>query len=98
VTPQDASRHAPSPLRQLPHGEHHRPDIARADACQCAAALARAYALRSKKRDSELLKEARFERGKLLFELGKTAQGKKDLEHVYANDPKYRDIAELVRD
>ena len=39
-------------------------------------------ALRSKKRDSELLKEARYERGKLLLELGKTAQGKRDLEQA----------------
>jgi tetratricopeptide (TPR) repeat protein len=53
--------------------------------------------LRSKKRDPDLLKEARYERGTLLLELGKAAQGKKDLEQVYANDPKYRDVAELVR-
>lgn len=54
-------------------------------------------ALKSKKRNPELLKEARYGRGKLLVEMGKTAQGKKDLEQVYADDPKYADVAELVR-
>jgi tetratricopeptide (TPR) repeat protein len=55
-------------------------------------------ALRSKKRDPELLKEARYERGKLLLTGGKTARAMKDLQTVYADDPGYRDVAPLVRD
>jgi tetratricopeptide (TPR) repeat protein len=54
-------------------------------------------ALRSKKRDPELLKEARYQRGTLLLEGGKTAQAMKDLQAVYADDPHYRDVATLVR-
>jgi hypothetical protein len=29
--------------------------------------------------------------------MGKAAQGRKDLEAVYADDPKYKDVAGLVR-
>jgi hypothetical protein len=54
-------------------------------------------ALRSKKRDPELLKEARYERGKLLLTRGKTAQAAKDLQTVYADDPSYREVATLVQ-
>ncbi|MBA2568914.1 MAG: DUF4236 domain-containing protein [Actinobacteria bacterium] len=54
-------------------------------------------ALRSKKRDPELLNEARYRRGKLLLDRGKTAQAMKDLQGVYADDPQYADVAELVR-
>jgi tetratricopeptide (TPR) repeat protein len=54
-------------------------------------------ALRSKKRDPELLKEARYERGKLLLERGRKAQAMKDLQTVYAEDPRYRDVATLVQ-
>lgn len=53
-------------------------------------------ALRSKKRSPALLLQARYERGKLLLGMGKTAQGKKDLEIVYAADPKREGLAELV--
>lgn len=53
-------------------------------------------ALRSKKRDPELLTEARYHRGKLLLELRKTSQAMKDLETVYATDPHYEDVADLV--
>jgi Flp pilus assembly protein TadD len=53
--------------------------------------------LRSKKRDRDLLKEARYERGRLLLGRGKTAQAMKDLQQVYADDPRYRDVAEIVR-
>jgi tetratricopeptide (TPR) repeat protein len=52
--------------------------------------------LRSKKRDPELLKEARYERGKLYIATGKKAQGRKDLEKVYADDARFRDVAELL--
>lgn len=54
-------------------------------------------AIRSKKRDAELLKEARYERGKLLLGRGKNAQAMKDLQAVYADDPSYRDVRELVQ-
>jgi tetratricopeptide (TPR) repeat protein len=54
-------------------------------------------ALRSKKRDPELLKEARYQRGTLLLQAGKAARAMKDLQAVYADDPHYRDVATLVR-
>ena len=53
-------------------------------------------ALRSKKRDPDLLNEARYERGKLLLEKGKRAQAMRDLQTVYADDPTYEDVADLV--
>lgn len=52
--------------------------------------------LRSTKRDSELLKAARYGRGRLYLSMGKKAQGRKDLERVYADDPKYADVADLL--
>lgn len=52
--------------------------------------------LRSKKRDPELLKWARYDRGKLYLRLGKKAAGKRDLGAVYADDPNYRDVKELL--
>ena len=45
-------------------------------------------ALRSKKRNDELLKHARYGRGRLYLRLGKKAQGKKDLGRVYAAAPR----------
>ncbi len=54
-------------------------------------------ALRSTKRDAELLKAARYGRGRLYLQLGKKSQGRKDLERVYADDPKYRDVAALLQ-
>lgn len=54
-------------------------------------------ALRSKKRAPELLKEARYERGKLYIESGKKAQGRKELEKLYAEDAGFRDVAALLR-
>lgn len=53
-------------------------------------------ALRSKKRDPDLLKWARYDRGQLHLRLGKVAQGRKDLGVVYAEDPNYRDVAKLL--
>jgi tetratricopeptide (TPR) repeat protein len=52
--------------------------------------------LRSKKRDPELLKQARYERGQLYVAMGKRAQGRKDLEKVYAEDARFGDVAELL--
>jgi tetratricopeptide (TPR) repeat protein len=54
-------------------------------------------ALRSTKRDAALLKAARYGRGRLYLQLGKKAQGRKDLERVYADDPQYRDVADLLK-
>ena len=54
-------------------------------------------ALRSKKRSPELLREARYERGRLLLKRGKRAQAMKDLQVVYAEDPRYEDVAALVQ-
>ena len=52
--------------------------------------------LRSKKRDPGLLKWARYDRGQLYLRLGKTSQGHKDLGAIYADDPDYRDVRELL--
>ena len=53
-------------------------------------------ALKTKKRDPDLLQEARYGRGRLYIDLGKRAQGRKDLEKVYAEDPSFRDVRELL--
>lgn len=55
-------------------------------------------ALRSKKREPELLKEARYERAQLYLAAGKKAQGRKELEKLYAEDSGYRDVAALLRE
>ncbi len=55
-------------------------------------------ALRSKKRDLSLLTAARYGRGKLLLAMGKKAQGRKDLAQVYADDPGFLDVANLLKD
>ena len=52
--------------------------------------------LRSKKRDASLLKAARYGRGRLLVSLGRGKQGARDLGQIYAEDPKYADVASLV--
>ena len=54
-------------------------------------------ALSSTRRDAELLKAARYARGRLYLRMGKKAQGRKDLERVYADDPKFEDVAELLQ-
>ena len=53
-------------------------------------------ALRSKKRDPELLKAARYGRAQHYLSTGKKAQARKDLEKVYAEDARYRDVGELL--
>jgi tetratricopeptide (TPR) repeat protein len=55
-------------------------------------------ALRSKRRSADLLKEARYGRGRAYLRLGKKAQGRKDLAAVYTDDPGYRDVAQLLKD
>lgn len=52
--------------------------------------------LKSKKRDSSLLKEARYERALLYVDAGKKAQGRKELEKVYAEDSNFRDVRERL--
>lgn len=42
------------------------------------------------------MKEARYERGRLYIATGKKAQGRKELEKVYAEDARFRDVAELL--
>jgi tetratricopeptide (TPR) repeat protein len=54
-------------------------------------------AVGSKKRDPDLLREARYKRGRLFLERGKQSQAMKYLQQVYADDPRYRDVGELVR-
>jgi tetratricopeptide (TPR) repeat protein len=54
-------------------------------------------ALRSKKRDPELLREARYERARLYLASGKKAQGRRELEKLYAEDAQFRDVAALLR-
>jgi tetratricopeptide (TPR) repeat protein len=54
-------------------------------------------ALKSKKRDEELLKEARYRRAKLYLKLGKTGMAKRDLGRLYGDDPDYEDVATLLR-
>jgi tetratricopeptide (TPR) repeat protein len=55
-----------------------------------------AACLRSRKRSAELLILARYSRGVLLLKLGKRSQALRDLGKVYAQDPGYRDVAQLV--
>jgi tetratricopeptide (TPR) repeat protein len=53
-------------------------------------------ALRSEDRHPELLKEARYGRGKLNLRMGKKEQGKRDLAQVYADDPGYLDVVDVL--
>jgi tetratricopeptide (TPR) repeat protein len=54
--------------------------------------------LRSRKRDPELLKEARYGRALLYRKSGKKTQARKDLGVIYADDPHYRDVRALLED
>lgn len=49
-----------------------------------------------RQRDPELLKEARYLRGRLYLTMGKHAMGNRDLSAVYAEDPNYKDVAQLL--
>lgn len=73
-------------------------DALRAQDMPDAALEAYRDALRSKKRDLGLLTAARYGRGKLLLAMGKKAQGRKDLAQVYADDPGFLDVADLLKD
>jgi tetratricopeptide (TPR) repeat protein len=52
-------------------------------------------ALRSKSATPELLK-ARYERARLYLDSGKKAQGRKELEKLYADDPGFREVRQLL--
>lgn len=52
--------------------------------------------LRSKKRTADLLIAARYARGRLLLDLGKRSPALRDLGTVYAYDPHYLDVADLL--
>jgi tetratricopeptide (TPR) repeat protein len=49
-----------------------------------------------RQRAPELLKEARYLRGRLYLKMGKHGMGNRDLSFVYAQDPTYRDVAQLL--
>ena len=53
-------------------------------------------ALKSKKRDETLLKEARYLRAKLYIQLGKRAMAKRDLGRLYGEDPGFEDVRTLL--
>jgi tetratricopeptide (TPR) repeat protein len=53
-------------------------------------------ALRARKRDPELLLEARYRRARLYLAGGKRSRARKDLERIYAADPDYRDVRDLL--
>jgi tetratricopeptide (TPR) repeat protein len=53
-------------------------------------------ALKSKKREEQLLKEARYNRAKLYLQVGKNAMAKRDLGRLYGEDPDYEDVAALL--
>ncbi len=42
-------------------------------------------------------REARYARGCLFIRIGKKAQGRKELEKVYAEDPNFRDVTDRLR-
>lgn len=53
-------------------------------------------ALRSKKRDGQLLKEARYKRAKLYIQISKRAMAKRDLGRLYGEDPEFEDVRALL--
>jgi tetratricopeptide (TPR) repeat protein len=54
-------------------------------------------ALKSKKRDSELLKKARYKRAMLYLAVGKRAMAKRDLGRLYGEDPDFEDVASALQ-
>ncbi len=53
-------------------------------------------ALKSKKRDPALLKEALYNRANLYIALGKRAMAKRDLGRLYGEDPDYENVVDLL--
>jgi len=62
-------------------------------ACDAAALVVYREALKSKKRDAALLRWARYNRAKLQLRLGRKARARADFAAVYAEDPRYADVA-----
>jgi len=54
-------------------------------------------ALKSKKRDPELLKKARYKRAMLYLAVGKRAMAKRDLGRLYGEDPDFEDVASVLQ-
>lgn len=54
-------------------------------------------ALSKRSRSKDLLARARYGRAKLYLDTGKFGMAKRDLGRLYADDPGYRDVAELLR-
>jgi tetratricopeptide (TPR) repeat protein len=54
-------------------------------------------ALKSKSRNPELLKEARYGRASLYLRTGKQGMAKRDLSRLYADNPDYKDVAQILR-
>lgn len=54
-------------------------------------------ALRSSKRSPQLLKEARYCRGALYYEMGQKARARSDFARVFADDPHYEQVGEWLR-
>jgi tetratricopeptide (TPR) repeat protein len=54
-------------------------------------------ALKSKKRDQELLKKARYKRAMLYIAVGKRAMAKRDLGRLYGEDPDFEDVAAALQ-
>jgi tetratricopeptide (TPR) repeat protein len=52
--------------------------------------------LRFRKRNSEILREARYQRALAYDALGRKAQARKDFERIYAEAPAYRDVSERL--
>jgi tetratricopeptide (TPR) repeat protein len=54
-------------------------------------------ALKSKSRNPELLKEARYGRASLYLRTGKRGMARRDLSRLYADDPEYKDVSQLLQ-
>jgi tetratricopeptide (TPR) repeat protein len=54
-------------------------------------------ALKSKRRSPDLLKEARYGRASLYLRTGKRGMARRDLSRLYADDPEYKDVAQLLK-
>ncbi len=53
-------------------------------------------ALKSKKRNADILKQARYERGLVYEAMGSEAKARAEFEKLYAADPHYADVAQRV--
>jgi tetratricopeptide (TPR) repeat protein len=54
-------------------------------------------AVKSKRRNQELLKRARYGRAVLYSRIGKRGMAKRDLARIYADDPDYKDVSALLQ-